>query len=83
MSQNKITDQQKMEAQWPGLLGHLFDKLTGKGAVITYTFKSLEVEIPSAAGPAVQSPGSAKWVLNGDLAIKAQSNSQTSNEIDP
>lgn len=75
MSQNKITDQQKMEAQWPGLLGHLFDKLTGKGAVITYTFRSLEVEIPSAAGPAGQSLGSAKWVLNGDLVIKARSNS--------
>ncbi|HZD34564.1 MAG TPA: hypothetical protein VE130_05120 [Nitrososphaeraceae archaeon] len=39
MNQNKITERQEMEVHWPGLLEHLFDKLTGKGAVITYSFR--------------------------------------------
>ena len=82
MRQNEITEQQEMEAQWPELLGHLFDKLTGKGAIITYGFRNLEVEIPREAGQAGQNLGSAKWVLNGDLVIKAQSNSQTPGEIE-
>lgn len=82
MNQNKITERQEMEVHWPGLLEHLFDKLTGKGAVITYGFRNLEVEIPRAAGPAGQSLGSARWVLNGDIVIRAQSNSQTPSEIE-
>jgi hypothetical protein len=77
MSESKVSDQQKMSTQWPDLLGQLFDRLTGKEAVITYSFRSLEVEIPRAAGPGGQSLGSAKWVFNGDLVIRAQSHSQT------
>jgi len=76
MSQNKASEQQKMDTQWPDLLGQLFDRLTGKEAIITYSFRSLEVEIPRAAGPGGQNLGSAKWVFNGDLVIKAQSHSQ-------
>jgi hypothetical protein len=64
---------QKIDTQWPDLLGQLFDRLTGKEAVITYSFRSLEVEIPRTAGLGGQSLGSAKWVINGDLVIKAQS----------
>ncbi len=51
MSESKVSDQQKMATQWPDLLGQLFDRLTGKEAIITYSFRSLEVEIPRAAGP--------------------------------
>jgi hypothetical protein len=77
MSESKVSEQQKLATQWPDLLGQLFDRLTGKEAVITYSFRSLEVEIPRAAGPGGQSLGSAKWVFNGDLVIRAQSHSQT------
>ena len=80
MSECKTSEQQKMETQWPDLLGQLFDRLTGKEAIISYGFRNLEIEIPRAAGPDGQSLGSAKWVLNGDLIIKAQSN--ISNKID-
>ncbi|MGC2428478.1 MAG: hypothetical protein WA421_15695, partial [Nitrososphaeraceae archaeon] len=48
--------------QWADLMGQLFDRLTGKGAVISYSFKNLEVDIPKAAGPQGQTLGSAKWV---------------------
>ena len=65
--------------QWADLIGQLFDRLTGKGAVISYSFKNLEVDIPKAAGPQGQTLGSAKWVVNGELVIKAQA--QTSSEI--
>ena len=71
-----MSEQQKTATQWPDLLGQLFDRLTGKEAVITYSFRSLEVEIPRAGGPGGQSLGSAKWVFNGDLVIRAQSYSQ-------
>jgi hypothetical protein len=76
MSESKVSEQQKTATQWPDLLGQLFDRLTGKEAVITYSFRGLEVEIPRAAGPGGQSLGSAKWVFNGDLVIRAQSYSQ-------
>jgi hypothetical protein len=58
--------------QWAELLGQLFDRLTGKGAVVSYKFRNLEIDIPRAAGPQGQTLGSAKWVINGELVIKAQ-----------
>ena len=75
------TEQQGMTSatHWADLMGQLFDRLTGKGAVISYSFKNLEVDIPKAAGPQGQTLGSAKWVVNGELVIKAQA--QTSSEI--
>ena len=83
MSKSEISEQQKTATQWPDMVGQLFDRLTGKEAVITYSFRSLEVEIPRAAGPGGQTLGSAKWVFNGDLVIKAQSQqSQTSHKIE-
>jgi len=82
MSQNKMAEQRNMATQWPDLLGQLFDRLAGKEVMITYSFRDLEVELPRAAGPGGQSLGSAKWILNGDLAIKAQSHSQASGGIE-
>jgi hypothetical protein len=40
----------------------------------------LEIDIPKAAGPQGQTLGSAKWVVNGELVIKAQT--QKSSEIE-
>jgi hypothetical protein len=62
-------------AQWAGLMGELFDRLTGKGAVVSYGFRNLEIDIPKAAGPQGQTLGSAKWVINGEIVIKAQAHS--------
>jgi hypothetical protein len=58
--------------QWAELFGQLFDKFTGKGALVSYKFRNLEIDIPRAAGPQGQTLGSAKWVINGELVIKAQ-----------
>jgi hypothetical protein len=75
-----IQYKQQHISQWADLMGQLFDRLTGKEAVISYGFRNLEVDIPKAAGHQGQSLGSAKWVLNGELVIKAQANN--SNEIE-
>ena len=63
--------------QWVDLLSTLFDRLTGKEAVITYEFDNLIVDIPKAAGPGGKELGSAKWTINGKLIIKAEAHSQS------
>jgi hypothetical protein len=54
---------------WPDLAIGLYDKLTGRGAEITYHFDNLEVGVPSST--AVDS-AQAKWKLNGVLKISTQ-----------
>jgi len=63
--------------QWVDLISTLFDRLTGKEAVITYEFDNLVVDIPKAAGPGGKELGSAKWTINGKLIIKAEAHSQS------
>ena len=63
--------------QWVDLIGALFDRLTGKEAIITYEFDNLIVDIPKAAGPGGKELGSAKWTINGKLIIKAEAHSQS------
>ena len=70
MSINEKSSQQA--TQWANLLTDLFDRLTGKGAEISYNFQELEIDIPRAAGPQGQELGSAKWVVNGRLTITAR-----------
>jgi hypothetical protein len=41
----------KSNGQWSGLIGELFDRLTGKSAAVTYTFENLIIDIPKAVGP--------------------------------
>ena len=79
MSQNNSSLQQTT-TQWADILGQLFDRLTGKGASVTYSFDNLIVDIPRATGPGGQEMGSAKWTINGRVIITAeayQSDEQT------
>jgi hypothetical protein len=71
------TDEKPMEqaSQWANLIGELFDRLTGKGAEISYNFQNLEIDIPKAVGPQGHDLGSAKWTINGRVVITAQTNS--------
>ena len=57
--------------QWAELIGELFDRLTGKGASVTYSFDNLVIDLPRAVGPRGQELGSAKWTINGKLLITA------------
>lgn len=54
---------------WPDLGMSLYDKLTGRGAEITYEFGNLEVSVPSSASP---DAAHAKWILNGILKIRTK-----------
>ena len=68
---------QRTSAQWAEIIGQLFDRLTGKGASVTYTFDNLVIDIPKAQGPNGQDMGSAKWTVNGKMIITAEAH-QTS-----
>ena len=83
LNSNTDTNQDSQEntnsktTQWVDLISALFDRLTGKEAVITYEFDNLVVDIPKAAGPGGKELGSAKWTINGRLIIKAEAHSQS------
>ena len=61
-----------MTTQWTEIIGQLFDRLTGKGTSVTYTFDNLVIDIPKAHGPNGQDMGSAKWTVNGKVIITAE-----------
>ena len=54
---------------WPELAIGLYDKLTGRGAEITYDFANLEVSVPSSASPEAQH---AKWKISGTVKIRTR-----------
>lgn len=54
---------------WPDVAIGLYDKLTGRGAEITYEFQDLEVVVPSKAGDGAEH---ANWKLNGLLKIRTR-----------
>jgi hypothetical protein len=81
MSQNS-NDQgniQQSGSQWAEVIGQLFDRLTGKGASVTYNFENLIIDLPRAQGPGGRDMGSAKWTINGRIVITAEAH-QTSEE---
>lgn len=59
---------------WPELAAQLYDKLTGRGAEITYEFQNLEVYVPDTH---VEDPTFAKWRVNGVLKIRTRDTRQT------
>ena len=68
MSEDKHT------TSWPELAIGLYDKLTGRGAEITYEFENMEVWVPSGVGDdALHAP----WKLNGILKIRTRDTSTT------
>ena len=52
---------------WPDLAIGLWDKLTGRGAEITYEFQNLEVQVPSSTSAAA---AHAMWRLSGTVRIR-------------
>jgi hypothetical protein len=81
MSQD-TNEQGKMQqsgSQWAEVIGQLLDRMTGKGASVTYNFDNLVIDIPKAQGPGGREMGSAKWVINGRIMITGEAH-QTSEE---
>ncbi len=56
---------------WPELAIGLWDKLTGRGAEITYDFHDVEVDVPSGAH---ENATHARWKVNGILKIRTKDN---------
>jgi hypothetical protein len=54
---------------WPDLAIGLYDKLTGRGAEITYEFHNMEVFVPSSTSAQAQH---AMWRLNGTMKIRTK-----------
>lgn len=52
---------------WPELAIGLYDKLTGRGAEITYAFENLEIQVPSGTG---ENAEYANWKVNGVMKIR-------------
>ena len=53
---------------WPDFGIALYERLTGRGAEISYTFDDMEVDVPSRAG---EDATHAHWRLNGTLRISS------------
>ncbi len=54
---------------WPELAISLYDRLTGRGAVITYEFEDMEVLVPSKTG---EDADHAHWEVDGTLTITTE-----------
>jgi hypothetical protein len=67
---NKITH--KISEEGAPVLEQLIEKLTGKGAIITYSFNNLKIEIPTAKGPEGRQIGGGNLTVNGTLRISAE-----------
>ena len=72
---------QHTASQWAEIIGQLVDRLTGKGASVTYTFDNLAIDIPRAQGPNGQNLGSAKWTINGRVIITAETHPSSGEEV--
>ena len=67
MSQNPLDSQ-----TWPDLAIGLYDKLTGRGAEITYELQNLEISVPSSASPTAQH---VTWRVSGTIKIRTKDES--------
>ncbi len=54
---------------WPDLAISLYDRLTGRGAEITYEFEDMRIAVPSAAS---EEASSAPWRVDGTVGIRTR-----------
>ncbi|MFB6303167.1 MAG: hypothetical protein ABEH78_09950 [Haloferacaceae archaeon] len=54
---------------WPELAIGLYERLTGRGAEITYDFDDMEVQVPNRVGEDAEH---ATWRLDGTLRIRTR-----------
>jgi hypothetical protein len=54
---------------WPELAIGLYDRLTGRGAEISYEFIDMEVDVPSKTGEDAEH---ARWRVDGEVKIRTE-----------
>ncbi|MFB6195525.1 MAG: hypothetical protein ABEI80_05095 [Haloplanus sp.] len=54
---------------WSELAVGLYERLTGRGAEITYEFDDLEIRVPDRMGPEADH---ARWRLDGTVRIRTR-----------
>ena len=59
-----MTHPNESTQSWPDLAIGLYDKLTGRGAEITYDFEDFTVQVPDSTGA---NSAKAPWTVNGTL----------------
>ncbi len=64
--ESEITDRVEETKTWPELAIGLYDRLTGRGAEIEYTFEDMEVHVPSKVG---EDADHAHWQVDGTIRI--------------
>jgi hypothetical protein len=69
MSTDEAAPEIDETSTWPELAIGLYERLTGRGAEITYEFEDMEVEVPSKVG---EDADHAHWKLNGTLRISTR-----------
>jgi hypothetical protein len=61
-----MTKAQESIQTWPDLAISLYEKLTGKGAIITYEFEDFTIGVPKEVG---DSATFTTWKISGKLKI--------------
>ena len=69
MSTDDPADGMEETETWPELAIGLYDRLTGRGAEITYEFEEMEVDVPSKTG---EDADYAHWRVDGTLRISTR-----------
>ena len=62
-------DQTTQPQTWPELAIGLYDKLTGRGAEITYELHNLELHVPSSSSANAEH---ALWKISGTVKIRTK-----------
>jgi hypothetical protein len=62
----------KLTEQGAPLIEQLLNKLTGKGALIKYSFEDLNIEMPSATDPKGRNRGGGRMTIHGTITISAK-----------
>ena len=67
MAETTLSEEEIDETStWPELAIGLYDRLTGRGAEISYEFEDMSVAVPSKAGEDAES---AHWQVDGTVRI--------------
>ena len=69
LSQQLVDDPELAEKEWTDMAIELYDKLTGRGAEISYEFDKMEISIPTGTG---EESSYALWKINGTLKIRSR-----------